>query len=195
MYTLGNLEIKNEGNKPDKNNVRAFLDYAIGKVEDIELDAIVWGKTLTNWKEAKDFDFTLTGKIINYNKLENLFFDLNNYAFNVINLKLDLQWISNTNIVKINENNKIVFNDVEYIVFGYWSKNNIIFRYFAHNITVNDNFYTPVSQWLVKSNFNKLTSKPWLNKPHQEKQIKENGKFLSVSAKDFLIAIDDYFKE
>ena len=41
MYTLGNLEIKNEGNKPDKNNVRAFLDYAIGKVEDIELDVIV----------------------------------------------------------------------------------------------------------------------------------------------------------
>jgi hypothetical protein len=199
VHILGDLEIKNKGDKPTKYIVKNFLDYSLEKIKAINLEAHVHGSVLTDWKSANDFDFRLTGKITDYDQLENLLFDLNDYAFNKINLKLDLKWSSDTDIVKIDENNEIVFNDVEYIMFGYRLRviNNkkSLFDYSIHNKVVNHEFYKPVSRWLIKSNYNKLTIRSWLNKSNQEEEIRKHGKFLFIPARTFLTSIDEYFRE
>jgi hypothetical protein len=51
MFTLGNLEIENEGNKPNKNNVKQFLEYALVKIEDIGIDAVVCGRVFSIYRK------------------------------------------------------------------------------------------------------------------------------------------------
>jgi len=202
-HILGNLKILNKGNKPNRTNVKQFLDYSLVKIKSINLDANVHGRVLNDWKITNDFDLRLTGNIVDYDQVENLFFDLFDFAFNKINLKLDLKWVSNSGIVRINEQDEIVYNDVEYITIGYWTKteqNNahikkITFSYDTYNKLVNYDFYTPVSQWLVKSNYVKLTVNAWLYKIHQEEEIRKHGKYMFISAEEFLTHIDDYFRE
>jgi hypothetical protein len=193
LLKVGNLKINNEGNSPNKENVKIFLHYAIEKVENIGLSSFVWGRVLTDWKLSKDFDYVVTGNISDYDKLENLFFDLYDYAYNKINLKLDFQWLSNLNIVEINDMSEINYKDVDYIIEKYFERKiNDRISFFNSS---NNEIYTSVSKWLVKSNKNKNKIKSWERKQHQEESIRKHNGYLNVPALEFLTNIDDYFKE
>jgi hypothetical protein len=194
LLQIGNLKIENQGNPPNIFNVKNFLEYSIEKVEAIGLNSFIWGRVLTDWKITKDFDYVLNGNISDYDKLEKVFFDLCDYAYNKVNLKLDLKWLSSLDIVKIDNENEINFNDVDFIIERCRKK-----KIEEKILTLNYNINTiPVSKWLVKSNYKfstKNSTIPWTNKPHHIEHVKKHNGFLNVPAKDFLMSIDDYFKE
>jgi hypothetical protein len=201
LLKIGNLDIVNGGNPPTKENVRLFLYRAIEKSEAIGLNLFVTGRVITDWKITYDFDITLIGEVKDYDKLEELFFDLYDYAFNKLNLNIDLRWTSELDNVELNDEKEIQFKNVDYIIFGYWEKQysnketSSIFDYSIHNQILRKGIFIPVSKWLVKSNYLKKELKYALWKPHQIEQIKTYSRFLSVPALEFLMNIDEYFKE
>ena len=201
LLKIGNLDIVNGGNPPIKENVRLFLYRAIEKSEAIGLNLFVTGRVITDWKITYDFDVTLVGEVKDYDKLEELFFDLYDYAFNKINLNIDLRWTSELAIVELDDAGEIKFKNVDFIIFGYWEKQYSnretpsVFDYSMHNQILGKGIFLPVSKWLAKSNYLKKDLKYALSKPYQIEQIKTYNRFLSVPALEFLMNIDEYFKE
>ena len=155
-------------------------------IEQEGYQANVLGRTLYDAKNTVDFDLALTGTITDYDKLEQLFFDLYSYGYLEARIILDLKWLSDLRICELNNNGEPVFRNVDKIIIRYC-------RLLTDKVDrINEYGYpkwTGVSEWLVKSNYK--DTEP-LSKPHQIAHVKQHGGFQSVIAGEFLKNIDLY---
>lgn len=185
-YTVGKVKFTQGGQKPSKHNVKTFLEGVMPMIEQEGYQANVLGRTLYDAKNTVDFDLALTGTITDYDKLEQLFFDLYSYGYHSAKIILDLKWLSDLHTCELNSNKDPVHRDVDQIIIRYFC----LLTDKVHRI--NEYGYpdwTRVSEWLVKSNYKDAGP---LRKPHQIAHVKQHGGFKSVTAGEFLKNIDLY---
>ena len=188
-YTVGKIKFTKRGYKPSKDNVKIFLEGVLPMIEQQGYQANILGRVLYDWTKTNDFDLALTGTITDYDKLEQLFFDLYSYSYNTAGIMLDLKWISDTNTCELDSNFEPVHRDVDEIIIRY-------FHLLTDTINRTNEYlppsWTKVSEWLVKGNCQ--NNRP-LVKLHHIEHVKQHGGFQSVTAREFLQNIDQYFKE
>jgi len=185
-FQVGKIVFTQGGYRPNKKNVTTFLEGVLPIIEKEGYQAYIIGRVLSNAKNTIDFDMALTGKITDYNKLEQLFYDLYSYGYLTAKIILDLKWLADINVVELDSAGQIQFNDVDYVMIKY-------FRLITDDIyrvdQVTSKKHTPVTEWLVMRN---QKDNPPLAKPHQIEEVKKYGSFLHVPAREFLQDIDKY---
>ena len=185
-YQVGKIVFTQGGYRPNKKNVTTFLEGVLPIIEKEGYQAYIIGNVLSNAKNTVDFDMALTGKITDYNKLEQLFYDLYSYGYLTAKIILDLKWLADINVVKLDSAGEIQFNHVDYIMIKY-------FRLITNDIDRVDQRtsakFTPVTEWLVMGN--QKNNAP-LTKLNQIEEVKKYGSFLHVPAREFLQDIDKY---
>jgi len=185
-FTVGKLIFNQRGHKPSKHNVTKFLEGALPMIEQQGYQANVWGRVLNDAKSTLDFDLALTGSISDYNALEQLFFDLYSYGYNVAGIVLDLKWLSDMNICELDHNLEPVYRNVDKIIIRHFhlvsDKTNRIDEFLPPT-------WIPVSEWLVRGNCQDSRT---LKKSHHVEHVKQHGGFQSVAAREFLQNIDLY---
>jgi hypothetical protein len=185
-FQVGKLIFTQSGSKPNKKNVTTFLEGTLPLIEQQGYQAHVIGKVLSNAADTVDFDMALTGKITNYDKLEQLFYDLYSYGYNTAKIILDLSWKSSLNRFRLDANGILQQQPVEFITIKY-------FRLITDTIDRVNEYtspkYKPVSEWLVMGNY---INQPMPTKLNQIEEIKKYGDFQHVDAREFLQNIDKY---
>jgi hypothetical protein len=189
-YIVGNRTYTKETKQPYRKNIMAFLDLALPLIAAENYTAIVTGRVLYDITKTYDFDFWLIGPIADYEKLEQLILNLYDIANNIAGLMADIKWSSVPWSMYYDPMIRQVVNkDAENISVSYYERKNPKGNSWSLDRRTDIN-YTPITEWLVKSNFKDTPSYKF--KPHQIQFVKKYGKIRSVSVEEFLQNLDHY---
>jgi SAM-dependent methyltransferase len=187
-WQVGDRIYTKQGRRPYRKNITAFLERALPLIAAENYTAIVTGRVLYDIKNTKDFDMWLQGPITDYKKLEQLLLNLFDIAYNHAELIIDVKWSSTKSGIIMDPEHGIINRNAEHISLSYSELINPVGNSWIIDRRNHPN-YTPVSDWLVRSNFNSLPNK---FKPHQIEYVKRHGGIKTVPVEEFVKNLDQY---
>jgi SAM-dependent methyltransferase len=189
-WQVGDRIYTKQGRRPYRKNITAFLDLALPLIAAENYTAIVTGRVLYDIKSTKDFDMWLQGPVADYKKLEQLLLNLFDIAYNHAELIIDVKWSSTKSGIIMDPEHGIINRNAEHISLSYSELINPAGNSWVIDRRNHPN-YTPVSDWLVRSNFNSLPNK---FKPHQIEYVKRHGGIKTVPVEEFVKNLDFYLE-
>jgi SAM-dependent methyltransferase len=192
LYTVGNRTYTKKAIRLCRRNITKFFDLALPLIADENYTAVVTGRVLYDITKTYDFDCWLMGPITHYEKLEQLILNLYDIAYNVAELMIDIKWSSVPWAMYYDPVvGQVVNKDAENIIISYCELKDPNGNNWLSDYRI-DSRYTPVTEWLVKSNFK--DTPVYKFKPHQIECVKKYGKIKSVSVEEFLQNLDHYLE-
>jgi hypothetical protein len=185
FYQAGKVICNKPWQNPSPKNIKMFIDGMQTQLHTEELTAWVCGSCAYKEYQTNDFDIWFTGKVTDYQSLEDIFHIMYDYALNVCLLKIDLKWV-NCDI-----NNTVSLKN------GQWTITSFKQIHLTPTIKKGSNkdfnndysikpYYSRITNHLVESNFsqNRQINKKLLSR------LEKDGNLRFIKIDDFLLSID-----